>query len=215
MITRKFENVAFVGVSMDKETVSARHLRRFLQNFELDINSTEAKVVRQNFVRWFNGILRNNINAQYNAIRTKELRSDVPLHQEGGETFLDTMSDSRQSGDLESFVERRQNEKTRRKGLLLELYIEQDPDGRLRGCYYKDKTDKEYPECNCQLLFRELYLRLETERKIRIPDIARRFGIPDITIRSRLLPRCRKILREIEAEIEKNIDNWARRLQGE
>lgn len=208
-------NEALVGVSMDKETVTARHLRRFLQNFELDIDSTEAKVVRQNFVRWFNGILRNNINIQYNAIRTKELSSDAPLNQEGGETFLDTMSDSRRSGDLESFVERIQHEKTRRKGLLMELYIEQDPDRRLRGCYCKDKQGNEYRDCNCQLLFQELYLRSETEPKIPVSDIARRFGIHQQTVYSLLKRRCRKILREIEAEIENNFDDWAKRLQGE
>ncbi|MBO1346278.1 MAG: hypothetical protein EBE86_002225 [Hormoscilla sp. GUM202] len=54
-------NWALEGVSVYRGNVSGQNIRRFLKNFELDLDNHGPAVVRQGFVKWFNGILRNQI----------------------------------------------------------------------------------------------------------------------------------------------------------
>ena len=211
-------NQALISLSIYGKQISKHNLRQFIQKCQININTAEATFVRRSLVSWFNGILRNKINERYRQLKKEreEWSIDALVSNQDCETttFAEITSDPRTSGDIEAIIQREQNQKTRRKGMLLELYIELDPEGKLRDCYHKGRGGKECRECNCQLLFQELHLTPE-ESKIRIPDIARRFDIHQQTIYTRLLPRCRKILREIELEIDNNLDYWTRKLLGE
>ncbi len=219
-------NLTIEAISVYQGGVSGRNLRSFKENFrqrfKRDINDTAPKIVRKNFVYWFTRIFTNKIKDQLRQWRNQPLSLDEPLQ---------LPPDLQTPSDLESFIKRKQQQKKQRKALILELYIEKDPEGKLRGCYYKDKSGKEYRECNCQLLFQELCLTnpgtevtlregneeitRPAEKQIRVADIARNFGIPYISISSRLLPRCQKLIKQISQEIEDNFDDYIKRLTGE
>lgn len=224
------------AISLYQGSVSGRKLRSFVRDFRGNINNAEPGIVRKNFVTWFNRIVNSKVIDIQRQQQRQQLKAPLSLdnaikQDEGKTTFGEILPDSRTLGDIESLLERKQQPKKQRKALILELYIEKDPEGKLRGCYYKDKSGKEYRECNCQLLFQELCLTnpgtevtlregneeitRPAEKQTRVADIARNFGIPYISISSRLLPRCQKLIKQILQEIEDNFDDYIKRLIGE
>lgn len=208
-------NQALMGVSLYQGSVSGQNIRRFVQKRKLDINNAPAPLVQVAFLKWFNQILKNKITDQYRLLKKQPLSFDAPINSEEAKTtFAEKFDDPKTLGDLGAWSQRQEMETTRLKGYILELYIEQDPDGKLRNCYHKDSSGNECRECNCQFLFQKLYLTPETEQKIRIPDIARQFNVAQATLYTRLLPKCRQILRQIQQEIETNLDKYASKFLG-
>lgn len=229
-------NLALEGISIYQESVSGHNfcsfVNKFNARFRQNINDVNPAIVRKNYVTWFNKIVNYKVCDLQRQQRNPPLSLDRPIKQdEGNTTFGEILPDSRTLGGLESLIEGKQQQKKQRKALILELYIEQDPEGKLQNCYYKDKSNNEFRECNCQLLFKELCLTnpsekvtiregeeeitYSPEKRVRVADIAQKFGIPYISISSRLLPRCQKLIRDISQEIENNFDKYVKRLIGE
>jgi transcriptional antiterminator len=86
-------------------------------------------------------------------------------------------------------IENAQKETTQRIGLELELYIEQDPEGKLKNSY-----PRSYPECNCQFLILRLVLK---EPPDKFKDLAEELKVNYNTLTSHWYRKCEPSLQEI------------------
>ncbi len=147
----------------------------------------------ESFVKWINGYLSWRIIDLYSPDRDAPLSLDAPIEVDAGETtLLDRLADPTLSG-LDGLIENALRETTQRIGLELELYIEQDSEGRLKNCYPRSS-----PECNCQLLSQKLVLKNPPEK---FADVAREFNIPYTTVNSHWKRKCEPLLQEIACNL--------------
>ncbi len=200
-------NLALEGIAIYQGNISGRNLRSFQQKFSADINNAAPMVVRKNFVNWFNRIIKNKIIDQHRKKSKLPLSLDAPIKPGEEITRAEVVPDIRTLGDLDSWCKREDKEKIRLKGYILERYIELDPDGKLQSSYPSN-----CPDCNCQLLLREEYLKDKGET---VQSMAHKFGISNQTIYSHRRRSCLALLREIVREIDSSFDEYARRLLGE
>jgi hypothetical protein len=129
-------------------------LSREIRNFKLQTSS-----IRADLVKWINGYLYWRIKDLRPSEASSPISLDTPIGNPAeGATFLDLQSETGISpptlSDLDSYIRQLQKEEIQRTGLELELYIEQDPEGRLRRCHPRRE-----PDCNCQLLSQRLCLK--------------------------------------------------------
>jgi hypothetical protein len=200
-------NLALEGISIYQGNISGRNLRSFQQKFSVDINNATPIVVRKSFVNWFNRIVSNKINDQHRKKSKLPLSLDTPIKPGEQTTRGEVVPDIWTLGDLDSWCKREEKEKRRLKGYILERYIELDPDGKLQSSYPGN-----CPDCNCQLLLREEYLKDEGET---VRTIAHKLGISEQTIYSHRRRQCLSLLRKIAQEIDSRFDEYAQRLLGE
>ncbi|MEW5860249.1 MAG: hypothetical protein AB1861_23170 [Cyanobacteriota bacterium] len=95
-------------------------------------------------------------------LRKPPLSLDVPLGDEGSETFGDRLAASVPCTLLEIEAQTRREQeqrKNQRIGVQLKQYIDRDPEGKLRRCH-----PQAYPECNCQILSQRLLLKYPPDK---------------------------------------------------
>lgn len=100
------------------------------------------------------------------------LSLDIPLGDDRSETLGTQLAASTPQTlwEIEAQIRREQQQrKNQTIGVQLKLYIEQDPEGKLRRCH-----PQAYPECNCQILSQRLLLRYPPDK---LALIAREFNI--------------------------------------
>ena len=166
-------------------------LNRTLEWVSRSIDTFEPRYpsVSESFVKWINGYLRRRIQDLYSPDKHARISLDAPIASEVGETtLLERLPDFTISG-LDGLIESSQRETTRRIGWELELYIEQDSEGKLKNSFPRSS-----PECNCQLLSQRL-VRKEPPDKFK--DLAREFNIPYTTVNSHWKRKCEPLLQEI------------------
>lgn len=179
-------NRALEGVSVYQKKVSGHGIRQFVKKFELDLDKDEPEVVRQCFVRRFNRIIKIKIAEIYNE-KGDYLSLDYPI-DDGGTTLGDLLPDRTLSG-LDDMVEQEERAETQRIDEELRLYIEIDPEGRLRECHPDG-----YPQSNCQELAKR---RLLKEPPDKWKDIAQELKTPYGTVTSHWHRKCEPLLQEI------------------
>jgi hypothetical protein len=86
-------------------------------------------------------------------------------------------------------IENAQKETTQRIGLELELYIEQDPEGKLKNSY-----PRSHPQCNCQFLSMRRVLK---EHHDTFKDLAEELNVKLPTLTSHWYRKCEPSLQEI------------------
>ncbi len=149
--------------------------------------------VVESLVRWVNGNLRWRIQDLYSPDKDAALSLDAPIASDFGEiTLLDKLPNFTLSG-LDGLIENSQRETTQRIGLELELYIEQDPEEKLKNSYPRSS-----PECNCQLLSLRFVLK---EPPDKVVDIARELSIPYTTVNSHWKRKCKPMLQKITEDM--------------
>lgn len=132
---------------------ACQNLGRFLQRFNLDIDTADGKVVREAFVRRFNRILNNKVADMYREIGDY-LSLDVPISgKDGGTTFVDSVPDATLGG-LDDIIAQERKEKVQQVGRELRVYIETDPEERLQNCH-----PRPHPQFNCQELAKRRLLK--------------------------------------------------------
>ncbi|MEG4535508.1 hypothetical protein [Microcoleus sp. D2_18a_D3] len=145
--------------------------------------------VSKSFVNWINGTLRRRIQDLYSPDKDAPISLDAPIAADIGKTTrLELLPDFPLSG-LDGMIESVQKETTQRIGLQLELYIEQDPEGKLRNSYPRSN-----PECNCQFLSMRRVLK-EPPDKFR--DLAKELKVNYTTLNSHWNRKCEPSLQEI------------------
>ncbi|WP_272035059.1 hypothetical protein [Kamptonema animale] len=145
--------------------------------------------VSKSLVNWINGTLRRRIQDLYSVDKKAPISLDAPLAVDAGETTrLELLPDPTLSG-LDSIIESFQKEHTQRIGLQLELYIEQDPEGKLKNSYPRSS-----PECNCQFLSLRRVLKDPPDK---FQDLAEELNVKYTTLNSHWKRKCQPSLQEI------------------
>ncbi|MGB8689624.1 MAG: hypothetical protein WCD53_20115 [Microcoleus sp.] len=200
------------------------NIKVFIIKFKVDIDREHPENLRTKFVIWFNGHLRYRILDLYRA-QPLALSLDAPVFSEKV-SFLEVLPDVGFNTPLldgiESLIEKSQTDRTQRKALILELYIEQDYLQKLSGCHPRNCL-----ACNCQMLLKAMYLtspgnlvslkegKIAAEKKISVRSLAKSFDIKEQTIHTHWRNRCRPLLHEILADIENNLVEYERKFLGE
>jgi hypothetical protein len=157
---------------------------REIANFEPRQSS-----VSKSLVNWINGTLRWRIKDLYSPDQVAPISLDAPLAVDAGETTrLELLPDFTLSG-LDGMIENAQKETTQRIGLQLELYIEEDREGKLKNSY-----PRSYPECNCQFLSKRRVLKDPPDK---FQDLAKELNVKYTTLNSHWKRKCEPSLQEI------------------
>lgn len=147
--------------------------------------------VSKSLVNWINGYLGWRIKDLYSPDKDAPITIslDAPIAVDAGEiTRLELLPDFTLSG-LDGMIERDQKEPTQRIGLKLELYIESDPEGKLKNSY-----PRSFPECNCQFLSLRRVLK---EPPDKFKDLAKELNVKYTTLNSHWDRKCEPLLQEI------------------
>jgi hypothetical protein len=145
--------------------------------------------VSKSFVNWINGYLGWRIKDLYSPDKDAPISLDDPIAVDAGETTrLELLRDFTLRG-LDGMIESAQKETTQRIGLQLELYIEQDPEGKLKNSY-----PRSYPECNCQFLSKRRVLKDPPDK---FQDLAEELKVKYTTLNSHWKRKCEPSLQEI------------------
>jgi len=145
--------------------------------------------VSKSLVNWINGTLRRRIQDLYSPDKKAPISLDAPIAVDAGETTrLELLPDFTLSG-LDGMIESVQKETTRRIAIQLELYIEQDPEGKLKNSY-----PRSYPECNCQFLSKRRVLKDPPDK---FKDLAEELNVKYTTLNSHWDRKCEPSLQEI------------------
>lgn len=170
-------------------------LSRNLRNFTPRSTSTRADLVK-----WINGYLHWRIRELDPSKSSSYISLDIPVaNSEEGTTFLDLQAQTDISipglSGLDGYIEQVQKEEIQRTGLELELYIEQDPEGKLRRCH-----PLQAPDCNCQVLSQKLYLKHPPDS---LADIAREFNMNYQTVVWHWKRKGLPLLQQIAIELQR------------
>lgn len=184
-----------------------KYVQSRLDRFQCDLDA-DPVWVRQRFTAWVNGQLKFRILDLYRG-DDRPLSLDAPVAMESGNLplldYLGKLSDRAMTLDgIEALIEERQLQTTRRRGLLVELYIERDPEGRLQGC-----TGTQAPHMNCQTLAQSILLQtrgdrvgpLPAEKKNTWRSLARQLQVNEQTLHSHWKRRCYPMLKAIAQDI--------------
>jgi hypothetical protein len=145
--------------------------------------------VSKSLVNWINGYLGWRIQDLHSPDKDAPISLNAPLAEDIGETTrLELLPDVTLSG-LDGMIENAQKESTQRIGLELELYIEQDPEDKLKNSY-----PRSYPECNCQFLSKRRVLQDPPDK---FQDLAEELNVKYTTLNSHWKRKCEPSLQEI------------------
>ncbi|MCU0544869.1 MAG: hypothetical protein MUE44_22310 [Oscillatoriaceae cyanobacterium Prado104] len=164
-----------------------RTLEWFFEN--IDEFEPRAPSISTSLVNWINGYLGWRIQDLYSPDKDAPINLDAPIALDSGETTrLELLPDLTLSG-LDGLIENAQKETTQRIALQLEIYIEQDPEGKLKNSY-----PRSYPECNCQFLSLRRVLKDPPDK---FQDLATELNVKYTTLNSHWKRKCEPSLQEI------------------
>lgn len=217
-----------------------KNLTQFLTN--TDIERVSAATLREHYVRWVNGFLKYDILDLYRCHR-QDLSLNVAQPERDEGEWLESLSEDGFNyqifDSLDSLLQQEENQMTQNKGLILELYIESDPEGKLSGCHPQN-----YPNCNAKAIveyfylsdraekitFKEDWVIAKSKRELTIKKSTKRIilaaaepkktwqgfakkqGINYQTLKAHWQRKCLPLLREIVRDIENNLDYYNRLL---
>ncbi|HBB31184.1 MAG TPA: hypothetical protein DDZ80_29805 [Cyanobacteria bacterium UBA8803] len=167
--------------------------RRICQDFSLD-----NPLIQKRLVQWINSYLRWRIKDLYSPDKRASLSLDATIGGEETETtFLEQLSETgfnapTRSG-FDAYIEQIEREQQQSISLVLEEYIEENPEGRLGNCHPKAR-----PDCNCQLLTQRLLLKSPPDK---LAGIAKELGIKYQTLNSHWKRNCLPLLQEVAKEL--------------
>lgn len=134
----------------------------------------EPEEVEKQLTNWINGYLGWRIKDLYTPDDAYQPSADEPFpDNDDNRTRQDTISNEDALiptlDGLEGYIENLQKQNIQRIGLEVELYLENDPDNRLKQCHPREK-----PDCNAQVLAQRIFLK---EPPDKLKAIAREFDI--------------------------------------
>ncbi len=172
-----------------------RNISKFPQIYHLNLEATdfqnlnETANVRKKFISWVVMILKRDCHDVKRGKPPKDYSMDDIIGKgEGSLTIGDMTPDSRVSG-----IEALLVNELKKIGRQIQEYIQSDPDCQLCGCHVRNR-----PDINCQVL---LQLRLLSEPRLTLEDIAQKLQAPLQTIKSRLERNCFPLIKNIALEL--------------
>ncbi|MGD1850717.1 MAG: hypothetical protein ACFCBU_08945 [Cyanophyceae cyanobacterium] len=200
-------------------------INKRLTEFQCDWDDS-ATNIRWRFMCWLNGQLRYRVKDLYRQdVRRRgectlsldcEIARDRDSTASLGDTLPADLEEITLSG-LDRMISQVQQQNTQRQGLLIELYIEQDPDCALKGCHARKAT-----RLNCQEVAQKILLRLRgekvgalaAEKKLSWRSLAEQLKVKEQTVHSHWKRKCLPLLRQIAQKIEEQSEIYAQRLLG-
>lgn len=167
-----------------------RNIRKFPQKYKLNLetldykNPSEIVHVKKYFIEWVVMILRRDCYDVRRRITPLILSLDEIIDGSSLITRGDIIADNTRSG-IKKLIEQELN----LIGEQLRLYIQEDPERKLRDCHIRD-----HPDINCQVL---LQLRFLSKPSLTLQNIAQRLQSNPSTIKSRLERNCLPLIRNI------------------
>ncbi|MEM9771834.1 MAG: hypothetical protein AAF889_09605 [Cyanobacteria bacterium P01_D01_bin.73] len=203
-----------------------------LTDFQCDWEKDSATNIRWRFIRWLNGQLRYRVKDLYRrearwrrgenilSLDCAIARGNGEVDQSSptlGETIPAESVEGLTLSGLDHTIDRLQQQNTQRHGLLVELYIEHDPDSALKGCHARKTM-----QLNCQEVAQKIFLRLwggkvgklAAEKKLSWRSLAEQLEVKEQTVHSHWKRRCLPLLKKISQKIEAQSDFYAKRLLG-
>ncbi|NEQ72192.1 MAG: hypothetical protein F6K23_03345 [Okeania sp. SIO2C9] len=117
-----------------------KFFQEYKKRWRIDISQNSPLLVRQRYVMWINGFLKYDIFDLYRKTN-QEISLDTPVGEEQKEDWIDLLANEgfniSTSDGFETYITHIQNQKTQIKGLILELYIENYPEGKLQKIHPK------------------------------------------------------------------------------
>ena len=217
-----------------------RFFQGYKQRWRIDISQSSPLLVRQRYVMWINGYLKYAIIDLYRKTN-KDISLNTLVGEEQKEDWIDLLANDGFKvptlDGFETYITHQQNQKTQRKGLILELYIENDPEGKLQKFH-----PKKHPECNAQKIIQYFYLSncgervtvkedwvivnkkqgkhigknkaitilAEPEKKKNWANLAKEYNVNYQTIKSYWRRHSENVFEEIYRDIEQNFDKYAK-----
>ncbi|MDJ0519111.1 MAG: hypothetical protein QNJ74_23600 [Trichodesmium sp. MO_231.B1] len=217
-----------------------RFLQEYKKRWRIDISQSSPLFVRQRYVMWLNGYLNYDILDLYRK-KNQEISLNTLVGEEQKEELINLLPNDGFNAPtldgVETYITNLQNQKTQRKGLIVELYIENDPEGKLHKIH-----PKRYPECNAQTIMQYFYLSnpgdkvtvkedwnivdkptgkyirkskkitnlSEAEKKKSWTNFAKEHNIKYQTIKSSWNRHRESLFEEINQDIEQNFDKYAK-----
>jgi hypothetical protein len=160
-----------------------------------DFNPRPHLSIQQSLVNWINGYLYWRIQDLYQRADRNQYSLDSVIDNSGenGKNWLEQRSivnsDIPVLSGIDDHIEKVRKQEIQVIFLELELYIEQDPERKLRSCH-----PRKSPECNCQILSQRLLLKNPPDR---LADISQEFGIKYQTLNSHWNNKCKPLLQTI------------------
>ncbi|NES18940.1 MAG: hypothetical protein F6K41_08435 [Symploca sp. SIO3E6] len=155
--------------------------------------------IQESLVKWINGYLRWRIKDLYQQGDCQPYSIDNKINNNGeisttlGEQISETGLQPPVLSGIDGYIEQRRNQKIQQTALKLELYILEDPQGRLKSCHPRNR-----PDCNCQFLSQRLLFQDPPQR---FSDISRELGINRQTLKSHWERKCKPLLQEIAVSL--------------
>lgn len=200
---RKYSRIDCPDYLLDALNRTWEWFSRNIRNFEPRTSS-----IREDLVRWINSYLYWRVRDLASANSLSKHSLDETIKDSDGvesTTKLELLSEQGQMlggrfntptlSGLDAHIEQLQRQSEQRLVLNLELYIEQDSEGKLRSCY-----PRKHPECNCQLLSQRL-LSIFKDPPDKLADIAREFNINYQTLVSHWKQKGIPLLQAIAIEL--------------
>ncbi|NES04786.1 MAG: hypothetical protein F6K22_19285 [Okeania sp. SIO2F4] len=217
-----------------------RFLQEYKKRWRIDISQNSPLLVRQRYVMWINGYLKYDIFDLYSKTN-QEISLNTLVGEQEKEDWIDLLANEGFNiptlDGFETYITHQQNQKTQKKGLIVELYIENDPEGKLQKIHPKG-----YPECNAQAIIQYFYLSnpgdkvtvkedwiivdkpkvkyirkskkitnlSEPEKKSNWTTFAKEHNIKYQTIKSSWNRHRESLFKEINQDIEHNFDKYAK-----
>jgi hypothetical protein len=174
---RKYAQPDRPSYLLDALNLTWTWVSRDIQNFE-----PRTESIRLDLIRWINGYLYWRIKDLVFKDKPEWPSIDQPISGDVGDgisTLLDLIdaegnlvrpgTQAVPFSGLDKHIRQIQAEETRRKGLHVEIYIEQDPEQKLQSSYPRN-----HPECHSQLLAQRILLKNPPDK---LSKIAREFNI--------------------------------------
>ncbi len=179
-----------VSIEKDTNNISGKYLRQFIKKFEIDTSNGSANLIRLNFVRRFNRILKNRITDIYRQLKKQPISLDISVSPDNYSiTLLDTISSDETLTGIDAIIASELEERVTNIGQKIWNYIKQDPEHKLRNCH-----PREHVNGNCQELAIRLLLKNPPDS---LTDIAKDLDINYQTLNAHWKRRCLPLLREI------------------
>ena len=167
--------------------------------------------LQQSLLQWIHGYLYWRIKDLYikdqasggeDKNDTFSLDQVINLSDENLTTWIEQMTDTNLGvptlSGLDGYIEQLRQQDRQQTSTAIEEYIETDPQGILRSCH-----PRKFPQCNCQVLSKELLLRNPPNK---LSVISREFCIHYQTLRSHWGLKCKPLLQKIAVNLGYKVD---------
>lgn len=152
---------------------------------------SDSASIRKYFVQWVTLILKRDCMDVWRSQRTRprEFSINAPINKEEGATTFEDIVPAPTLSQIELMLEQERSNMAKQ----LRQYVEEDPDGELKGCHVRSRND-----LNCQTLIQMRFLQVPPAT---LKEISQDLNTPLKTVADRLQNYCLPLLSQITKKL--------------